>query len=226
MSRSTTLRLTCSCGEPITITVYDYVNVAQDPQLRYTVLVGLLNTTICPNCGRRTALAHPFIYSDPAHNLLAYVHPRSDAPEEARQVILERLRETYMNIVENEERKASSTSTHANGNNHANSNGASTSGNGAATSDIPPLQVIFGVDQLSEVINAVLSQDERLGKLALSTQSREEAERGQMLLIARKLAQEMQCQVEVEDLPDEYTVWLFGSRRQIGAIMRELAARS
>ena len=226
MSRSTTLRLTCSCGEPITITVYDYVNVAQDPQLRYTVLVGLLNTTICPNCGRRTALAHPFIYSDPAHNLLAYVHPRSDAPEEARQVILERLRETYMNIVENEERKASSTSRRANSNNHANSNGANTSGNGAATSDIPPLQVIFGVDQLSEVINAVLSQDERLGKLALSTQSREEAERGQMLLIARKLAQEMQCQVEVEDLPDEYTVWLFGSRRQIGAIMRELAARS
>ena len=229
MSRSTTLRLACSCGEPVTITVYDYVNVAQDPQLRYTVLVGLLNTTVCPNCGRRTALAHPFIYSDPAHNLLAYVHPRSDAPEEARQVILERLRETYMNIVENEERKerkGSSTSTRANGNNHANSNGTSTSGNGATTSEIPPLQVIFGVDQLSEVINSVLSQDERLGKLALSTQSREEAERGQMLMIARKLAQEMQCQVEVEDLPDEYTVWLFGSRRQIGAIMRELAARS
>ena len=33
-------------------------------------------------------------------------------------------------------------------------------------------------------------------------------------------------QVEAEDLSDEYTVWLFGSRRQIGAIMRELAARS
>ena len=34
-----------------------------------------------------------------------------------------------------------------------------------------------------------------------------------------------QCLVEVEDLPDEYTVWLFGSRRQIGALMRELAPR-
>jgi hypothetical protein len=32
----------------------------------------------------------------------------------------------------------------------------------------------------------------------------------------------MKCQVDVEDLPDEYTVWLYGSRRQIGAIMREL----
>lgn len=219
MSRSQNLRLTCPCGEPLTITVYDYVNVAQDPQLRYTVLVGLLNTAVCPACGKRTALAHPFIYSDPAHQLLAYVHPRQDAPPEARQLILEQLRNAYVNIVE----QAEVTDTahdhhtqHANGN----SNGFS------SADDIPPLQVIFGIDQLSEVINADLSQDERLGKLALSTKSREEAERGQMLIIARKLASEMQCQVEVENLPDEYTVWLFGARRQVGAIMRELAAHS
>ncbi len=88
------------------------------------------------------------------------------------------------------------------------------------------MQVIFGIDQLNAVIDAVLSQDERLGKLALSTQSRDVPERAQMLHLARKLALEMQCQVEVEDLPDEYTVWLFGSRRQIGAIMRELSPRS
>jgi hypothetical protein len=210
MSRSQTLRLTCACGEPITITVYDYVNVAQDPQLRYTVMVGLLNSAVCPVCNRRTAISHPFVYSDPAHNLLAYVHPRGDAPEEARQVILERLRETYMNIVEREEA----------------SQGADGADDGEGGSEIPPLQVIFGLDQLNNVIDSVLSQDERLGKLALSTQSRDAAERGQMLHIARKLAQEMQCQVEVEDLPDEYTVWLFGSRRQIGALMRELSPRS
>ena len=87
------------------------------------------------------------------------------------------------------------------------------------------MQVVFGTDQLHELINAVLSQEERLGRLALNTHSRDSAERGQLMHIARKLAQEMQCQIEVEDLSDEYTVWLFGSRRQIGAIMRELAAR-
>jgi len=43
-----------------------------------------------------------------------------------------------------------------------------------------------------------------------------------LLDIARKFASEMQCQVDVEILPAEYTVWLYGSRRQIGAIMREL----
>ncbi|MGH2480329.1 MAG: hypothetical protein ACRDHW_11795, partial [Ktedonobacteraceae bacterium] len=87
----------------------------------------------------------------------------------------------------------------------------------------PPLQVVFGLDQLHELLNTTLSQEERLGKLALSTRSRVEAERGQMLDIARKLAGEMGCQVEVEDLEDEYTVWIFGPRRRIGALMRDLA---
>ena len=88
-----------------------------------------------------------------------------------------------------------------------------------------PLHVVFGLDELIELINAELSQDERLGRLALSTHSHREAERGQLLDIARKFASEMHCQIEVEDMPDEYTVWLYGSRRQIGALMRELAPR-
>ncbi|HCP75892.1 MAG TPA: hypothetical protein DIU08_14800 [Ktedonobacter sp.] len=86
----------------------------------------------------------------------------------------------------------------------------------------PPLHVVFGLDQLHELINASLSQQERLGRLALRTSSHREAERGQLLDIARKFASELQCQVDVEILPGEYTVWLYGSRRQIGAIMREL----
>ena len=217
MSRSTNYKFTCPCGETFISPIYEYVNVAKDPQLQYTVLAGLLNVSTCPSCGRRVAQSRPFIYSDPAHNLLAYVHPRNDVPEEARMLILEKLRTVYVNIVgeneyaEDEENEADE----ANGNGHVDQSSPET----------PPLQVIFGLDQLNEVINAVLNQDERMGRLALNTYSRDEAERGQLLHIARKLASEMQCQVEVEDLPDEYTVWLFGARRQIGAIMRELATR-
>src|SRR2546425_1188585 len=155
MSRSKNCTLTCPCGEVFSSPIYDYINVAKDPQLQYTVLAGLLNVSTCPSCGRRAAIARPLIYSDPARHLLVYVHPRSDVPEEARSLI----------------------------------------------------------------------QDERLGRLALNTRSRDDAERGQLLTIARKLASEMGCQIEVEDLPDEYTVWLYGSRRQIGALMRELAPR-
>jgi len=225
MSRSTQYTLTCPCGQVFSNSIYEYVNVAKDPQLQYTVLAGLLNVSTCPTCGRRAAISRPFIYSDPAHNLLAYVHPRNDAPEEARLLILEKLRNVYMSVVGEDEQLASSQQTNGKNGNGSASPTATTDSDEAEEPEIPPLQVIFGLDQLNEVINAVLSQDERLGRLALNTHSRSDAERGQLLDIARKLGQEMMCQVEVEELPDEYTVWLFGSRRQIGALMRELAAR-
>jgi hypothetical protein len=212
MSRSTTHTFTCPCGEVFNHTIYEYVNVTNDPQLQYTVLAGLLNVATCPKCGRKAAIGRPFIYSDPEHRLLAYVHPRNDAPEEARLLILEKLRSVYENIVYDTEQPSKQV-------------GESVSE--ASAEQImatPALQVVFGIDQLHEVINASLDQDERLGKLALSTKSSVEAERGQMLDITRKLASEMGCQVEVEDLDDEYTVWVFGPRRRIGALMRELAA--
>ena len=219
MSRSINRTFTCPCGEVFSSTIYDYVNVAKDPQLQYTVLAGLLNVSTCPACSRRAAISRPFIYSDPAHNLLAYVHPRSDVPEEAQLLILEQLRNVYEHIAGDVEQDLC----------QGNGNGISSVEPAALSTDqeqeMPPLQVVFGVDQLQGLINAVLSQEERLGRFALNTHSCDSAERAQLLHIARKLAQDMQCQVEVEDLSDEYTVWLFGSRRKIGAIMRELAAR-
>ena len=210
MSRSTTRTMTCPCGEAFDHTIYEYVNVANDPPLQYTVLAGLLNVATCPKCGRKAAIGRPFIYSDPEHRLLAYVHPRNDAPEEARMMILEKLRDVYENIVGDAEQQCPSGS-------------PVSEASAEQIMATPPLQVVFGVDQLQELINAALSQEERLGKLALNTRSKEEAERGQMLDIARKLASEMGCQIEIEDLDDEYTVWIFGPRRQIGALMRSLA---
>ncbi len=210
MSRSTTHTMTCPCGEVFTHTIYEYVNVAKDPALRYTALAGLLNVATCPTCGRRAAIARPFIYSDPERQLLAYVHPRNDAPAEARMMILEKLRTVYENIVGDQEQPCPSES-------------PVSEATAEAIMATPPLQVVFGMDQLHELVNATLSQEERLGKIALNTRSRAEAERGQMLDIARKLAHEMGCQVEVEDLDDEYTVWIFGPRRQIGALVRSLA---
>jgi len=140
-------------------------------------------------------------------------------PEEARLLILDELSNVYTSIVGNIEQH----SDQENGGVNDSMKGAISLADQAQ--EIPPLQVVFGADQLHGLINAVLSQEERLGRIALNTYSRDSAERGQLLHIARKLAQEMQCQIEVEDLSDEYTVWLFGSRRHIGAIMRELATR-
>ena len=220
MSRSTECTFTCPCGKVFNSPIYEYVNTAQDPQLQYTVLAGLLNVATCPICGRRSALSQPFIYSDPAHSLLAYVHPSTDMPEEGRQLILEKLRTVYQGA---DAETSSWKKENASGNGTKSRNGASI--DTRLPKEMPHLHVIFGLDQLHELINTALSQDERLGRLALSTQSRSDAQRGQLVDIARKLASEMYCQVEVEDLPDEYTVWLYGSRRQIGALMRELAPR-
>ena len=125
-------------------------------------------------------------------------------------LVLDRLRSVYMNIQEQQSQQFED-SFHSDVQTQA--------------KELPSLQVVFGLDQLNELINAVLSPEERMGRLVLSTQSHDTAERNQFLTIARKLASEMNCSVEVEDLPDEYTVWLFGSRRQIGALMRELAPR-
>ncbi|HVB62871.1 MAG TPA: CpXC domain-containing protein [Ktedonobacteraceae bacterium] len=200
MSRASNYTFTCPCGQTFESQIYEYVNTEQDPRLQYTILAGLFNTPSCPNCGRRAALSNPFIYSDPEHGLLAYVHPSAELPEEAKDVILEELRALYLDIEEKRVRQ----------------------GQG---DELPLLQIVFGIDQLIELINAHLEPDERLGKLALSTQSASEAERGRLLDIARKLASEMQCLVDVEDYPDEYTVWMYGSRRRIGALMRDLAPR-
>src|SRR5437773_5526306 len=102
MFLSTTQTFTFPCGNVFPSTIYEYINVVQQPQLRYTVLAGLLNVSTCPACGRRAAVATPFIYSDPAYNLLAYIHPRADAPEEARMLILEKLRSVHMDAAAQE----------------------------------------------------------------------------------------------------------------------------
>lgn len=213
MSHSTTQSLSCPCGQEFSYQSYEYVNVAADPHLRYVVLAGLLNVATCPFCGRRAEMPIPFLYSDPIYKLLAYVHPNPDVPEEARLLILEQLRTTYHRLVSTQDKDL------------AKSGGLAINLSADEARAMPALKVFFGLDQLVDVINAELEPEERMGKLALNTQSRDEAERSQFLLITRKMAAEMGCCMDIEDLPDEYTLWLYGSRRQIGALMRVLTPR-
>ncbi|MBX5449121.1 CpXC domain-containing protein [Thermogemmatispora sp.] len=239
-SRTASYRLTCRCGHSFECQVYEYVNVARDPHLRYAVLAGRLNVVTCPACGRRAQARRPFIYSDLPNRLLAYVHPRDNVPREGRELIEAKLRDVYERVAqrrgpsEPEARPDSFTPQGAGAEGHPDEAEAPHEGELAASlaaavpgteEEIPPLQIIFGLDQLALLINASLSQEERLGKIALRTQSRSTAQRGQMFDIARRLAREMQCIVEEEEQGETYTVWLYGPRRQIGAIMRALAPR-
>jgi hypothetical protein len=219
MSRSTTQTFNCACGTEFTGQVYEYINTADDPQLRYVILAGLINVSTCPNCGRKMAVSTPFIYSDPAYNLLIYVHPRADTPDEARQLILEKLRSVYLDINKLKDQPDASLQK------SAESGDRTIDLTHSQATELPPLKIVFGLEQFSELLNSVLGPEDKLGRLALNTQSSSAAERAQFYTITKKLATEMNCFIDVEDTPEEYTVWVYGSRRQIGALMRELAPR-
>ncbi len=202
--------------------MYESVNVTLDPQLLYTVLAGLLNVATCPHCGRRAAVARPFLYHDMARGLFAYVHPRADLPQEQREQVLQQIRRAYSVAVEQSALLREQKPT---GNEEASNAGGVPSLPGREEEVPPPLQVIFGVEQLCALVNSLLKPEERLGKLALSSKSKRQEERQRLLAIAQEMARQMHCQVEVEEEPGEYTVWLYGPRGAIGAMMRELAPR-
>jgi CpXC protein len=228
MSRSTTYKFTCACGASFTTPVYEAVNVTLEPQLLYTLLAGLLNVATCSNCGRRTAIARPFLYHDVARDLFAYVHPRADLPEEQRERLLQHLRRAYVAAVEQSmliRGEEPLTAPEARLEENEEIAGEVLSGADVSPSDAPSLQIIFGMEQLCELVNSLLGPEERLGKLALSSKSKREDERRRLLAVAGEMARQMDCQVEIDDEPGEYTVWLYGPRRAIGAIMRELAPR-
>ncbi|HEU5199234.1 MAG TPA: CpXC domain-containing protein [Ktedonobacterales bacterium] len=223
MSRSIPYTFTCACGESFTAPVYESVNVTLEPQLLYTVLAGLLNVATCP-CGRRAAVARPFLYHDVARGLFAYVHPRADLPEERRIQLLAQLRRAYSIAVEESARLQAQPAAKDADVSVDDVFDLALQGD-EQPGDTPPLRVIFGVDQLCTLVNTLLSPEERLGKLALSSKSQRPEERQRLLAIAQEMSRQMDCQVEVDDEPGEYTVWLYGPRRSIGAIMRELAPR-
>ncbi len=226
MGRSIPYQFTCACGTEFTTTVYEAVNVTLEPQLLYTLLVGLLNVATCPNCGRRAAIARPFLYHDVARGLFAYVHPRADLPEEQRERLLQHLRRSYALAVEQSVQLSEQQTALRSLEGPDQEGGAHAPADAREPGDeVPPLQVIFGVDQLCTLVNSLLAPEERLGKLALSSKSQREEDRQRLFKIASEMARQMDCQVETESGPGEYIVWLYGPRRAIGAMVRELAPR-
>lgn len=226
MARSTEMTFTCPCGTTFTSTVYHTVNVTLEPDLLYKLLAGSLNTPTCPNCGRKAATAQPFLYHDMARGLFAYVHPHDAVSEEEREALLAELRKSYSRAVEASERIISSRERKAahppavQPRVRRRSPGEDLSAQ--IEPDAPPMQVIFGVGQLIALVDSLLDPDERLGKLALSTRSRHPLERERLREVAERMANEMGCLVEVQEEPDEYTVWLYGSRARIGQIAKAL----
>jgi len=225
MTRSVDMTFTCPCGTNFTSAVYTTVNVTLEPELLYRLLAGSLNTPTCPNCGRKAASAQPFLYHDMARGLFAYVHPHSSVSDEDRDALLEELRKSYTQAVETSERILSAREQEPKRSPGPPRVRRRTPGEDLKARiepDAPPMQVIFGVDQLVTLVDSLLDPEERLGKLALSTPSPDPHEREKLLDIAERMAKQMGCLVESQDDPDEFSVWLYGPRARIGAIAEAL----
>ncbi|HEU5348804.1 MAG TPA: CpXC domain-containing protein [Ktedonobacterales bacterium] len=222
--RSATRTFQCPCGETFETTTYSTVNVTIEPELLYRLLAGTLNVAICASCGRKAASGQPFIYHDMARGLFAYVHPDANLPEDERNELLASLRTVYDDAVAESER-LTQPSRGRRGvvkprvRRHLPHDDALR----RIYPDAPPMQVIFGVEDLTALVESLLDSDEKLGRVVLSTKARGEQERLRLLSVATRLAEQAHCLIEVEDLPAEYTVLIYGSRARIRQINAALA---
>jgi hypothetical protein len=225
MPRFTVRAYQCACGASFDITTYSTVNVTMEPELLYRVLAGTLNVATCANCGRKAVNTQPFIYHDMARGLFAYVHSEADLPDDEREELLEHLRAVYDQAVAESERltQPSSGGRHRPVEPKVRRRLPHDDALKRIYPDAPPMQVIFGVEDLMALVESLLDAEEKLGRVVLSTQASGAQERIRLASVATRLAEQAHCLVEIEDLPEEYTVIIYGARariRQINAALK------
>lgn len=208
--------------------MYQTVNVTLEPQLLYRLLAGSLNVAVCPNCGRKTESDLPFVYHDMRRGLFAYAHPNAEASDEERERLLDRLRQVYDEAVDTSERILAE----ERASERAQPTPRLTVRRRSPGEDLsaqlepnaPPMQVIFGREQLVALVDSLLEPEERLGRVALSARGAGPAERERVVSIAERLASQLDLQIETEGQGSDFTVWLYGPRERINALAAHLKA--
>lgn len=221
-TRASAVTITCACGETFSSLVYHAVNVTIEPELLYHLLADTLNVAICPNCGRRARSAIPFVYHDMARGLFAYVFPNGDLTREERDQRLERLRAVYNQAVAASEEVI--------GNARAEQPAPSEAfsppqPNAIPQPDAPPMQVIFGIEQFRKLVESLLESADRLGKVTLTAQGNDTAQREQLRLIAQRLARGAGCLTETTERSDAFSITIYGPRSQVDIIAQALRQR-
>ena len=218
--RSVDVKYTCDCGTEFPSTVHHAVNVTLEPRLLYALLAGKLNVATCPNCGRQIVSDLPFVYHDMKRGLFAYVHPDGDLPEEDRDQILEELRRVYTHAVQESERvrppRPSSRPR------RTPPLRDSDRVPGVREPDAPPMQVIFGTDRLVALVESLLEPEERLGHIALHTDSQDPAARERFVSVAGRMAAEMGCEMDAVERAGRYIIDIYGPRSRIGQLVSML----
>nr|WP_290668902.1 CpXC domain-containing protein [Ardenticatena sp.] len=100
--------ITCpQCRQPFTATVYDVIDVGQNPTLKESFLEGKVNSVTCPHCGMQGMLAIPFAYHDPQKELLLiYLPAELNLPMPEEEKIIGDLTRKVMQSLPAEQQKA------------------------------------------------------------------------------------------------------------------------
>jgi hypothetical protein len=231
MPRSSTMTYVCECGTTFASTMYQTVNVTLEPQLLYRLLAGSLNVAVCPNCGRKIESDLPFIYHDMGRGIFAYAHPNAEASDEERERLLERLRQVYDEAVDASERilaeeRSSETAAQPTPRLTVRRRSPGEDLSARLEPNAPPMQVIFGREQLVALVDSLLEPEERLGRVALSARGAGTEERERIVSIAERLAEQFDLQVETEGIGSDFTVWVYGPRAQIETLAAHLKGRA
>jgi hypothetical protein len=79
MSKSKTFHIKCpSCDVQQDVSLYESVNVGNDPELKQLLLENTLNRVECIDCDTSFRVDMPLLYSDPKHNILIHWIPETE----------------------------------------------------------------------------------------------------------------------------------------------------
>lgn len=101
------MQVTCpNCRMPVTATIEQLFDVAQDPGAKRRFLSGRFNVINCPNCRYQGQVATPLLYHDPDKELLlSYVPMELGLPQAEQERILGKLMNDVINQLPQEKRK-------------------------------------------------------------------------------------------------------------------------
>lgn len=93
MSRSEEIKYTCPyCGKQFDMTIYNAINVEQDPDLRERCMSGDIFQHSCPHCHTDFMVMNPLLYEDPQHKFVIWVsnHDVGSALQQITQPLLKK----------------------------------------------------------------------------------------------------------------------------------------
>lgn len=94
------------CQTPLTVDIFQVIDVQRNPERKYALLNGQLNTFSCPNCGLTGQVASPLLFHDAESELLAvYVPMEMNLPHLEQERLIGRMVKELMDKTPAEQRR-------------------------------------------------------------------------------------------------------------------------